>query len=397
MNMEELFSGVAVVIDDEVNNSSANITNIVNQIESKSIPVLKYTSLPGDSIINHFQNLSFLLLDWRLIKDEITDAEIENGIIMPDTLLEDDAKENVEFIKKLNEKCFCPIFIFTNEDTSAIETRLIEEGILCDRHSNVFIKSKNELKGKSKLFKLVKNWLQQNSSIYVFKEWEREYQNAKNKLFSEFQKKSPVWPKILWKNYKEDNINPSLGLGEFISRNLHTRMAPFQFSETVLNKPGRKICPNELQSVIEGEVFITILDENNIASGDIFKISSDYYINIRANCDVIPGRSGQSIDDIDLYLIKGSKVSVTRGKKTFNKEYGKFTENDTHSIVFPINKGEIVDFRFKKLEIKKWTDVKNNRIGRLLPPYINRIQQRYALYMHRQGVPRIPDKAIFDK
>ena len=71
MNIEKLFSGVAVVIDDEVNDSSSNINKIVAQIESAKIPVLKYTSLPEDDIVSHFQNLSFLLLDWRLIKDSV--------------------------------------------------------------------------------------------------------------------------------------------------------------------------------------------------------------------------------------------------------------------------------------------------------------------------------------
>lgn len=398
MNIGDLFNGVAVVIDDEVNDKSANITKIVKQIDAANIPVLRYTSLPKDSIINNFQNLSFLLLDWRLIKDNITDSDIEEGITIPDILLDTIVQENVEFIKKLNEKCFCPIFIFTNEpDISSIETKLIDEGlILRGRQSNIFIKSKNEVNRKGKLFNIANKWLENNASIYVLKKWEKEYQNSKNKLFYEFQKISPVWPKILWKNYNDDNVNPSLELGEFITRNLHTRMAPFQFSEILLNKNGKKISATELQSVIEGEVFISSIDENDIASGDIFKISTNYYINIRANCDLIPGRTNQSIDDIELYLIQGTKVSVTKGKKTYDKKYGKFSELDTQSIVFPIHNGKIVDFRFKKLEIKNWGDIKSYRIGRLLPPYITKVQQRYALYIQRQGLPRIPEKALFD-
>lgn len=397
MGLEELFSGVAVVIDDEVNDPSANINKIISQIESAHIPVLKYTSLPEDSIVSHFQNLSFLLLDWRLIKENVSNEKIVEGVTIPDGLQEYDATENLEFIKKLNESGFCPVFVFTNEDTVAIETKLLkEEVILKDRPSNIFVKSKKDLQGKNKLFNIIDAWLKKNPSIYVLKEWEREYQCSKTKLFNEFQKISPVWPKILWKNYKDDNTNPSVELGEFITRNLHTRMTPFLFSEKILNKRGKKINPNELQSVIEGEMFLSTLDQNNIAPGDVFKISSDYYINIRAACDVIPGRTDQSIDDIELYLIKGTKISVSRGKKAYNKYYGKFSEIDSQSIVFPIHDGKIIDFRFKKLEIKKWSDVKDKRVGRLLPPYINRIQQRYSLYMQRQGLPRIPDAAIFE-
>ena len=395
MNPKELFSGVAVVIDDEVNDADANINNIVKQIESANIPTLKYTSIPEDSIVDHFKNLSFLLLDWKLITDDVSNEELEEGVTRPARLEEYDVSENIQFLKKLNGKNFCPVFIFTNESTESIKTKLIESDlILEDRPSNIFIKSKRELRGRTKLFNTVSKWIQSNPSVYVLKEWEREYYNAKNALFSDFQKISPVWPKVLWDNYKTDNANPSLELGEFISRNLQTRMAPFHFSEDILSKRGKKIRPNELQSVLEGEVFLTELDENNISPGDVFKISSKkYYINIRASCDLIP-RGDESIDDIELYLIKGKKVSLSRGEKVFNEDYGKFNEIDVQAYIFPIDDGRIVDFRFKKLKIKKWSDVKDNRIGRVLPPYINRIQQRYSLFMQRQGLPRIPKDAI---
>ena len=34
------------------------------------------------------------------------------------------------------------------------------------------------------------------------------------------------------------------------------------------------------------------------------------------------------------------------------------------------------------------------RIGRLVPLYITRIQQRYALYLHRKGTPCTPWEAV---
>ena len=42
----------------------------------------------------------------------------------------------------------------------------------------------------------------------------------------------------------------------------------------------------------------------------------------------------------------------------------------------------------------QWNNIKDNRIGRLLPPYITRVQQKYAHYLQRQGLPRIPKQAI---
>ncbi len=201
MGLKDLFSGIAVVIDDEINNSNANIGNIVMQIESANIPILKYTSLPSEEVIRHFQNLSFLLLDWRLIKEEVTNDNITKGVTIPDTLQEYDVSESTEFIKKLSEVCFCPIFIFTNEDTTSIQSTL---NLNEDKPSNLFVKSKSDLQKDSTFFDTITKWLQNTPSIYVLKEWEKEYQNSKNKLFSEFHDLNSEWPHIMWKNFEAD-------------------------------------------------------------------------------------------------------------------------------------------------------------------------------------------------
>ena len=51
-------------------------------------------------------------------------------------------------------------------------------------------------------------------------------------------------------------------------------------------------------------------------------------------------------------------------------------------------------FDFRRFHVKQFSEVKDLRIGRLLHPYLTRIQQRYALYLQRQGLPRIPEKAV---
>ena len=56
--------------------------------------------------------------------------------------------------------------------------------------------------------------------------------------------------------------------------------------------------------------------------------------------------------------------------------------------------GKILSFSLRKLSIKKWNEIKDNRQGRLLPPYITKIQQKYSAYIQRQGLPSIPKEAI---
>ena len=196
------------------------------------------------------------------------------------------------------------------------------------------------------------------------------------------------------KSFAADGVNMSLELGEVITRNLHTRMTPFSFDEKTLNKrPGKKAKKAEVRKVLEGERFITKegLDDNTICAGDIFKVNSKVYINIRPDCDCIPRKKGEAVC---LYLLRGSKLTNKQEKKKYRKEFGNFEEIDNQSTVFSIIDGRTYDFQFKDLTVMKWPELKDKRIGRLLPPYITRMQQRYALYLQRSGLPRTPEKAV---
>lgn len=51
-------------------------------------------------------------------------------------------------------------------------------------------------------------------------------------------------------------------------------------------------------------------------------------------------------------------------------------------------------FKFRKLYTKKWQELKGIRVGRLLPPLLTRLQQRYSAYLQRPGLSRLPDAAF---
>ena len=395
--LKELFSGIAVVIDDEINDPEANINKIIRQIESANIPVLKYLSLPEEDIVGHFQNPSFLLLDWKLQK-------LEKEISIPDGLQEKDAADNLNFIEKLKEICFCPVFIFTNEDTAFIKSKLEDRGLYQDgKPSYLFVQSKSDLQDEGAFFDVVSEWLRETPSIYVLKEWEKRQQGCKTKLFSELHSLNPSWPTIMWKNFEADKVNKSLEMGELISRNLHSRMIPFNFENNILDKePSMPPCRDELIKLLEGERFLKreSLHEDDVGCGDLFKVEKSqsnetteftYYLNIRAQCDLLRSKK------VELYCLKGRVVDETKINKKggFPVDEGHFLEKINHSVVPFLDGGKIIEFLFRNMKIQEWKDLKENRVGRLLPPYITRIQQRYSLYMQRQGLPRIPDAAIF--
>ena len=182
MDIKELFKGIAVVIDDKVNDTESGdlILRIISKIANEKIPILKYDNIPEDDIIANFNNVSFIMLDWELF-------ERPEGTYFDDQPFIDAI---IEFIKKLKEISFIPIFIFSHLDSNVIINILKENDLYKEKVSNyIFVKSKNELfpdTNENKLFEEIENWLKQTPSIYVLKEWEKSLNEAKNKLFWDF-------------------------------------------------------------------------------------------------------------------------------------------------------------------------------------------------------------------
>ena len=325
------------------------------------------------------------------------------GFDMPAGLEQENIQRNIAFINKLLEKSFVPIFIFTSESVDSIEDILKEEGISTDSSDGrIFIKSKLELTN-GQLFQVIAQWIGENPSIYVLKEWEREYNRAKMALFNEFHKLSSSWPCVLWNTYTDDRADASFGLGEVITKNLHSRMVPFGFDPEIFegNTSARK---EDIRRVLSGERFIAAnnLDGRYVQSGDLFCCEREgeeprYLLNIRPDCDCI-SRNG-SADDINLYLLNMQKVTPRGEKKYFDNEYGNFSkiETDANTFVFNMYNNESFKVQFKNLSIITYGKIKGHRLGRLLPPYITRIQQRYALYLQRQGLPKTPSQAVIEE
>ena len=125
-------------------------------------------------------------------------------------------------------------------------------------------------------------------------------------------------------------------------------------------------------------------------AGDIYLIEDNYFINIRPDCDIIREKK-------DLYLLRGTVVDESKinsesdDKIVFSQ--GEFQEKINNCYVAFINE-KILCFSLRKLTIKKWNEIKNDRQGRLLPPYTTKIQQKYSAYIQRQGLPSIPNQAI---
>lgn len=378
-----------MVVDDHVYRGNDVINGIVKYLENDNhLPLVKYEALPDKIESICFSNLSFLLLDWEL--NTLVD---DDGLPIQDaTLKAQNARENVDFIKQVVDKVVIPIFIFSNEDVNSIKNTLSEYKIIDDdEKSPIFILSKSELFDNDKkciMFDKVNEWLKDTPSIYVTQKWKTAYLEAINGMALDMREASPFWPNLLWACYKSDGVNPSEEISSLINQNALSRIQPVEFDDEILsNIVDDNNCA--LKNVLERQCFLK-KDKLQLLSttGDIYQTNNKFSLNVRPACDCV-GRDGEC----KIYLIKGKKLSPNNLRKFFDTKYGNFKEQQNFVIVGPIE-GAFIRFNFQEMEIKDYEEIKDQRIGRLLPPFITRVTQKYGLYIHRQGLPRLPKEVI---
>lgn len=374
----QLFSGIGVVIDEAINNEGQpnGIQKIVHSIKDKDIPILAYEELPNAETLSKFHSISFIILDWNL----------SGGQPIPPATIED----NIDFLKKLKEICFVPIFIFSDEDSRTIEVALSEKGMTA-QNSPIFIKKKDELNTAEKLFNEIEKWMKQTPSVYVMKEWEKATREARTTMMSDLSSIHPSWPSVLAESVQSDGGDCDWELMNSLQSNLSYRIAVPQFEKTIIEVKKEGITKEEIRRVLECERFIPNgkLPKYPFA-GDIYQIDDCYYVNIRPDCDIIREKN-------DLYLLKGKEIDETKINSEQNDgivfNQGNFQEKINNCIVAFVN-GKILSFSLRTLTIKKWNEIKEKRLGRILPPFITKIQQKYSAYLQRQGLPSIPKEAI---
>lgn len=391
MKNENLFKGIGMVVDDQVNSGKDKaIDGIVKYLENDNhLPLVKYEDLPDNIESICFSSLSFLLLDWELN----TLVNVDDSPIPIATLKAQNARDNVDFIKQVVAKVVIPIFIFSNEDVNSIKNTLSQNHIIDDdEKSPIFILNKSKLFDNEKkciMFDKVNEWLKKTPSIYVTQKWKTAYLESINGMALDMREASPFWPNLLWTCYKDDGVNPSEEISSLINQNALSRIQPVEFDEGILSI--KKTCDEHLlKNLLERQCFMRNEYLGDLSStGDIYKWHQEYFLNIRPSCDCV-GRDGKN----KIYLIKGDKVKdkeIQNG--LFNEKYGNFNEQSNFVIVGPIC-GFFIRFKFKDFLIEDYDKKKEKRIGRLLPPFITRVTQKYGLYIHRQGLPRLPKEVI---
>ena len=398
MDLKDLMSGIAVVIDDQIGNAdtiAANgdvegddpIIEIVSRFEREwNLPFYRTDRMPHkDTWPNLLQSASFILLDWKLWP---------NGASQPERA---GIEENVRFLEQA-KNYFVPVFIFTNESPEDVKDALPEEIYRNESQekSFVFIQAKRELLSDDSLdLGAVERWMKGSASVYALKTWDRVFRDAKKDLFGSMYARSPDWPRVFWNAYEEDGVDPSFSLTQLINDSLRGRLCTTAFEAEILadrQSESSRVSMDDLRALICETTFQIAKSGDQIRCGDLFQLSKEkFLLNLRPDCDCIP-RNVSGPDEVDLYCIEGKKVSNSDLRRMYHN--GHLSERVNQSVVFAAFESASIRFKFNTLHVEKFKKLKEQRIGRLLHPYLTRIQQRYALFLQRQGLPRIPEAAI---
>jgi len=419
MVFASLVKGPALIIDDALNPESPDRDDPIYQIEaqfrSKSIPIIERYDIPEIDEMAHFSSASFVVIDWELLSIPKIEPDGDNTIEgidiigIPPNLRQEKFKEIADFILNLQHHFFGPVFIFSNDDETFITEKLREcwkelgdEKIEC-LLKYIFIKQKANLI-ENQLFQVIDEWLEKTPSVYTILFWNMILKQSVNELSWHLFSLNPSWPVIFYNTYQLDSSDPGIELGNLLSRNLFSRMGEkFAFNPEYFKDEGPKQSPDHVNKVICGERYIPNKDlsKNFVAAGDLFIRDDDskkFYLNLRPNCDCIlrkeNEKENETVDNVSLYLIHGNTISNREFKKSFVKKYHNFKEQHNYAIVPFIQnrngKVVVVKFNFEDLKIIKFADLKEQRIGRILPPHITHVRQKYASYIQREGLMPIP-------
>ena len=395
-----LLNGCALVIDDEINNSTSSVSKIVATLEAEGTLFVKLTDLPSANARANISGISFVILDW-----DIKQSDLPQGVQIGGTLGRTMANDNVDFIKDILKSYFIPIFIFSRQNIDNINTKLKSDAeIELALERRIFVKNKSDLTGKKvKLY--LANWLKKNKTVFTLKMFEEQLNQSKNAFLVEVGGLDSEWANLVYNTIKLDHTGDdkepikyllNLEFREFLTNSLLGRMDNIDFDAVKFLKKPRNIPKEHIDKIFESIKFYQYgddIDNGQAYEGDIYQryekeqFKNEYLLNINAPCDVrkkkmllLQGKTKDKfrISGVAFYSLPGfaQKGSI------------EFRYDDRYRIDKPDYLSTIsIDDKDKHGTIKTLT---YKRIGRIIHPYITAIRSEFAHFIARQGIPRHP-------
>jgi len=398
--IDKLFVGPAVVVDDEIVSDDCTMQPIVEQIEAQNIPVYCKSEPPSPEELRHWRSFSLIVLDWELYPDSQGAGALPPGVSVSDAVSEENDAKVSDFVKNLLETLYAPIFIFSNQSVDGITEQLtnrldLDEGQLRER---VMIRSKSDM--SASLFETLTDWLSVRPAIYALKNWDYSYEEAKKGLFDDLHASSPNWPKCILSASDQDKVNPHFELSEMIARNIIHRFQPLVFDASVFESNGDSNAelPSALRRVVHRQAVIAneSLHKDMLMPGDFFfsrpdkGLPSEILINVTPACDLAP-RDGKNIEETEMTLVRAD-ILLDEDYRTSGQHKEALRDYLSSHVLFVLTDSAWpYKVQFKNWTRSTWGALREERQGRLLEPYITRLQQKFALHFHRQGLPRLSD------
>ena len=226
-----------------------------------------------------------------------------------------------------------------------------------------------------------------HSGIYVAKAWDNAFNKARNQFFATMCNNSSHWPKAIFDTAIEDDVEAGEELTQSVSQNILSRMLPIDISLDQIEKDTETPDKDEVLGIMQGQFFMETKCDTSIV-GDFYKCKDKYFLNIRPTCDCV----GRDANSGLVYLLECSKMSSGQ-IKTY---HGHLVETPDCAMIGPLYNGKYYRVRFKELYVVQETECREKKVGRVLPPIITHIAERYGLYIQRQALPRLPKVILPD-
>ncbi|MBH9984472.1 hypothetical protein [Bifidobacterium asteroides] len=351
MDIQKLFTGLAVVIDDEIANDQSTISSLIDKIEEQfNLFFVKLTKYPNDDKAEALSYANMIILDWMFEIDSDDDSsqmsspeeEPNSDGVSPDGFSDSEsetetpklpsgsAKETEEdkiktdLIRQLLKASFAPIFIITNDKSlpkTAIEGEHDLKPYLGGR---LVVVGKGELENSHDIQNFLENWLNLNHESYLLKEWDITAKKAKQNFFMQYGKDNTKWADALWARLEEDDPSEFQNImGEYLTRCIVNQMDDFSFDEELFNHPYKPddTTDETMKQLVNDEKIKWALDDSfpvHPHAGDLYYCDVDYHfeLNIRADCDT--ARNNSDPRSSDLYCLRGEPLYLKEVNKVDN-------------------------------------------------------------------------------
>ena len=335
-------------------------------------------------------NFSFLLLDWEFDTREEVFGDGGLDVSIGNRFKDANEKRVIEIVKEVSQNSLVPIFIFSNQSGETI-IKALDKADVDTTKTQIYVESKSALVGEGQLFAKIGQWVDVHSGVYVAKVWDNAFNKAKNQFFATMCNNTSHWPKALFNAATEDSTEPGEEITQAISQNVISRMQPIEIDLEQIEKDTISPSKEEILGIMKGQFFLDKGVDSSMV-GDFFKKKSgEFYMNIRPTCDCIEGREKS---DGRIYLLRCSRLSDAQVARSYLQNDGHFNETIGCAIVGPLYENKFYRVDFGKVEVAEVAEWKEKKVGRILPPIINHITERYSLYVQRQALPRIPKEII---